>query len=155
LISTLQSHHLTRSCRDIVVPAAAAAAPVAQQMLGSSFPPHGDATPMPKTKALMADLGATATNFFIHTPICCPSRSELLSGRYFHNIKQVGGGCMHVNESKVNGDTFARYVPPPATFAITAVFAATAMNFAVHVFPSCECGFVASCAGPSPNLNRI
>ena len=86
---------------------------VGAQMLGSSFPPHNEATPMPKTKALMADLGATATNFFIHTPICCPSRSELLSGRYFHNIKQVGGGCMHVNESKVNGDTFARSVSLP------------------------------------------
>ena len=42
---------------------------------------------MPKTKAKMADMGVTATNFFIHTPICCPSRSELISGRYFHNIK--------------------------------------------------------------------
>ena len=43
------------------------------QMLGSSFPTHG-ATPMPKTQALMADMGATATNFFVHTPICNPSR---------------------------------------------------------------------------------
>ncbi len=59
------------------------------QMLGASFPPTapGGATPMPKTKAKMADMGVTATNFFIHTPICCPSRSELISGRYFHNIK--------------------------------------------------------------------
>lgn len=85
------------------------------QMLGGSFPPtttvNGDtATPMPKTLALMANQGATASNFFIHTPICCPSRSELLTGRYFHNIKQVGatGACMHANSSLVNENTFAR-----------------------------------------------
>lgn len=37
---------------------------------------------MPKTKAKLADKGATAINWFIHTPICCPSRSELVTGRY-------------------------------------------------------------------------
>ena len=71
------------------------------QMLGSSFPTIDGQTPLGKTQKLLADLGTTAENFFIHTPICCPSRSELLSGRYFHNIKTTKGGCMHVNESKV------------------------------------------------------
>ena len=52
------------------------------QMLGGSFPQHGGVGPMPKTKALLADQGATATNFFIHTPICCPSRAETFTGRY-------------------------------------------------------------------------
>jgi N-acetylglucosamine-6-sulfatase len=66
---------------------------------------------MPKTKAKMADMGATATNFFIHTPICCPSRSELISGRYFHNIKtNHAPACMHVNENLVNNNTFAKYL---------------------------------------------
>lgn len=41
---------------------------------------------MRKTQAMVADLGVTATNWMIHTPICAPSRAELLSGRYFHNI---------------------------------------------------------------------
>jgi N-acetylglucosamine-6-sulfatase len=77
-------------------------------MLGSSFPAMDGATPMPKTQALMADKGSTATSFYIHTPICCPSRSELLSGRYFHNIKKTGGGCMHTDGVKVNNATFAR-----------------------------------------------
>ena len=81
-------------------------------MLGASFPraaPDG-VTPMPKTKHLMEDGGAMALNFHIHTPICNPSRSELLSGRYFHNIKTVGGPLwsMHVNEDRVNAATFAR-----------------------------------------------
>ena len=57
------------------------------QMLGSSFPQHNNVGPMPQTKALLQDKGAMALNFFIHTPICCPSRSELLTGMYFHNIK--------------------------------------------------------------------
>ena len=81
------------------------------QMLGGSFPAHDGATPMPKTKAKMQDAGAMATNFFIHTPICCPSRSELVTGRYLHNLKTDPTLpkqkdeiiCMHVNETKVNG----------------------------------------------------
>ena len=58
----------------------------------------------------MQDAGAMATNFFIHTPICCPSRSELVTGMYFHNLKRTGGGCMHIDEGKVNNQTFALYL---------------------------------------------
>jgi arylsulfatase A-like enzyme len=93
------------------------------QMLGSSFPIHNGATPMPRTQTLMAEGGVTASNFFIHTPICNPSRSELLSGRYFHNIKMVGapGGIiwsMHVNEPLVNNNTFARYLKEQAGYTV-------------------------------------
>jgi len=92
------------------------------QMLGASFPTKGDATPLPKTRSLMADMGSTAENFFIHTPICCPSRSELLSGRYFHNIKKScdedGCGCMHVDEEVVNGATFARKLKEEAGYTV-------------------------------------
>ena len=86
------------------------------QMLGGSFPStFGENTPMPKTRELMVDQGATALNFYVHTPICCPSRAELLSSRYFHNIKQVTKGartpdCMHVNTTLVNENTFAKYL---------------------------------------------
>lgn len=31
------------------------------------------------------------------TPICCPSRTESFTGRYFHNVHVDKGGCMHVN----------------------------------------------------------
>ena len=97
------------------------------QMLGSSFPTHGTATPMPKAQRLLADQGVTASNFFVHTPICCPSRNELLAGRYFHNIKTVpgdtprptkGDSCMHINETKVFNHTFARYLKEEAGYAV-------------------------------------
>ena len=65
---------------------------------------------MPKTQKLMVEGGATAENWFIHTPICCPSRSELVTGRYYHNLKTTGGGCMHINEDLVNNQTFALYL---------------------------------------------
>jgi len=53
-------------------------------LLGGSLPTSAEfspgATPLPRTKKLMMDGGAHATNFFIHTPVCCPSRSELVTG---------------------------------------------------------------------------
>jgi hypothetical protein len=42
---------------------------VVMQLLGASFPQLNETGPMPKTKALMADMGATANNFYIHTPV--------------------------------------------------------------------------------------
>merc|ERR1719473_1331633 len=55
---------------------------------------------MTKATALLSEEGATANNWFIHTPVCCPSRGELLTGRYFHNIyvKNYPGNpsCMSV-----------------------------------------------------------
>ena len=54
------------------------------QMLGGGF--HaGDApdtpTPMPRTRDLVGRAGSIATNFFAHSPICCPSRAQLFTGR--------------------------------------------------------------------------
>lgn len=69
-------------------------------------------TPMKQTTELYSKKGATATNWFIHTPVCCPSRGELLSGRYFHNIRvsTPSGGCMHVNTSVVNPNSFGAHI---------------------------------------------
>ena len=64
---------------------------------------------LPKTTKLLSKNGATAKNWVIHTPVCCPSRSELVTGRYFHNIRVADpedGGCMHVNVTGSLESTF-------------------------------------------------
>jgi N-acetylglucosamine-6-sulfatase len=40
---------------------------------------------MAATKHLIGDAGATFTNSFSSFPLCCPSRSTFLTGRYAHN----------------------------------------------------------------------
>ncbi|CBY20536.1 unnamed protein product [Oikopleura dioica] len=57
----------------------------------------GGMTPLEKTRRLLGDAGATFTNVFASTPICCPSRSTILTGRYQHNTKvlnnTIDGNC--------------------------------------------------------------
>ena len=36
-----------------------------------------------KTREIIGGNGATAKNWFAHTPICCPSRAEILTGPIF------------------------------------------------------------------------
>ena len=81
------------------------------QMLGGSFPTTapGMATPLPKVRELMVEGGATFENMFIHVPICNPSRSTTLTGRYFHNIKTTDTpwGAMHCDMAQVHNHSFA------------------------------------------------
>ena len=72
----------------------------------------GGWTPMKQTSKLWSSKGATAKNWFIHTPVCCPSRAELLSGRYAHNVRMntTKGGCMHMDTQKVNPNSFGKYL---------------------------------------------
>ena len=105
------------------------------QTLGGSFPTTAanGATPMPKAQELLVNQGAQATQFVIHTPICCPSRATTWTGRYLHNVKQpVSQGecgdayagqdtegnpcCMHVDEVLVNNFTVARYLKEKAGY---------------------------------------
>lgn len=65
-------------------------------MLGSMDP----AGPMPKTRKLLVEQGAWFDNAFASTPICCPSRAEIQTGRYMHSIKVYDNGCGGVDFQK-------------------------------------------------------
>eukprot|EP00980_Cylindrotheca_fusiformis_P018533 scaffold6130_cov131-Cylindrotheca_fusiformis.AAC.7 len=52
---------------------------------------------MPNVKKLLQEEGMTFENAFVHTPICCPSRSQILTGRYSHHgvarNNSLSGNC--------------------------------------------------------------
>ena len=52
---------------------------------------------MPNLHRYMIPNGAEFVNSFVSTPICCPSRSETMTGRYYHNVGAPDGNCMHVD----------------------------------------------------------
>jgi N-acetylglucosamine-6-sulfatase len=47
---------------------------------------------MPNLKALIADNGATFSNYFVPLSLCCPSRTTLLTGEYTHNHEVFTNG---------------------------------------------------------------
>lgn len=65
----------------------------------------GGMTPLKKTKALIGDAGVTFTNAFVVSPLCCPSRSSILSGKYPHNNlvrnNSFEGNCSSINWQKI------------------------------------------------------
>ena len=52
---------------------------------------------MPNLQSLIVDQGMTFKNAFVATPVCCPSRTETVTGRYFHNIGAPTGNCFHID----------------------------------------------------------
>eukprot|EP00912_Choanoflagellata_sp_UC4_P001987 UC4_evm1s1277 len=66
-----------------------------------------DMIALPRVRDLITDRGVNVTNFFVNTPVCCPSRATLLSGRYPHNNRvkpsdiaynrSIVPCCMHMN----------------------------------------------------------
>ena len=88
------------------------------QILGGGFSPDDpidSPTPMPRTRELIGRRGLTARHFFAHSPICCPSRAQILTGRYLHNLRvhpsqplaDPREDCMHVDGNRVNNKSFA------------------------------------------------
>ena len=72
----------------------------------------GDEAYMPNTQELVADTGATFSNYFVSDSVCCPSRMTTLRGQFAHNtgVKTNGGtngGFNTAYNSGVEHDTIA------------------------------------------------
>jgi len=76
--------------------------------------------PLPRAVPALRARGALLPHWYAHTPVCCPSRAQILTGRTFHNLALTpsdrwdtdGRGhprqCMHINETALSpGPTFA------------------------------------------------
>ena len=52
---------------------------------------------MPKTCEILGEHGVSFDHAFVTTPVCCPSRSSFVTGRYIHNLgvhnNSVAGNC--------------------------------------------------------------
>lgn len=71
----------------------------------------GGLNPLKKTKVNIGDEGIYCTNAFVTTPICCPSRSSILTGLYLHSHGVVNnsleGGCSGLKwQKKFETNTF-------------------------------------------------
>jgi len=47
----------------------------------------GSMAVMPNAEKYITNRGANVTNMFVNTPICCPSRANIFSGRFNHNLR--------------------------------------------------------------------
>eukprot|EP00939_MAST-03C_sp_MAST-3C-sp1_P004073 g4073.t1 len=85
----------------------------------------GGVDQMKQLHELVSDKGTTFSRAFAHTPICCPSRSSFLTGRYLHNSltfqNSIASGC--------GNDTWAAE-PERRTYAVHAKEAGYATFYA-------------------------
>ncbi|MDQ3619066.1 MAG: sulfatase [Actinomycetota bacterium] len=66
----------------------------------------------PRTMEWLKDGGTTFPNAYASTPLCCPSRASILSGRYAHNhgVRSNGGDQEAGSEALDHSTTMQRYL---------------------------------------------
>lgn len=80
----------------------------------------GSMDTMNRTMSLLGGSGVIFDNHFVSTPICCPSRAEIITGRHMHNTKVTGNACGGVNfkdnQEKLNVAHYAKTIGNYTTF---------------------------------------
>uniref|UniRef100_A0A8C2GMX1 N-acetylglucosamine-6-sulfatase n=1 Tax=Cyprinus carpio TaxID=7962 RepID=A0A8C2GMX1_CYPCA len=81
----------------------------------------GGMIPLVKTKKLIGDAGITFTNAFVASPLCCPSRASILTGKYPHNHHVVNntleGNCSSTAWQKTQEpETFSAFLQKHGTY---------------------------------------
>ncbi|XP_043277079.1 N-acetylglucosamine-6-sulfatase-like [Venturia canescens] len=79
-------------------------------------------TPLPMTGELIGNQGATFLNSFVASPICCPNRASILTGKYQHNHRTVNntiaGGCSSPEWQRTfEPNTFGAYLKREMNYA--------------------------------------
>ncbi|XP_078050713.1 N-acetylglucosamine-6-sulfatase [Augochlora pura] len=78
--------------------------------------------PLKNTLDLIGSRGASFLNCFVASPICCPNRASILTGKYQHNHlvvnNTVAGGCSSIKWQELQEpNTFAAYLKQQTSYA--------------------------------------
>lgn len=81
---------------------------------------------MPFLKRHLQEQGATFDYGFVHSPVCCPSRSSILSGLYLHN----GGAINNTAAGNCYGQRWREDIEPVRSLAVYAQQAGYVTSYA-------------------------
>ncbi|KAM8883844.1 N-acetylglucosamine-6-sulfatase [Synchiropus picturatus] len=81
----------------------------------------GGLSPLDKTKKLIGDMGISFSNAYVASPLCCPSRASILTGKYPHNHHVINntleGNCSSTAWQKSEeGQTFPALLKSNASY---------------------------------------
>ncbi|EDQ91111.1 uncharacterized protein MONBRDRAFT_849, partial [Monosiga brevicollis MX1] len=117
----------------------------------------GGLTPQTKINRLLTQQGALFVNAFVHTPVCCPSRSSFLSGRHIRNggaiNNSVSGNCAGPEwVNVVQHRTFATHLHDAGYYTS---YAGKYLNdYALPGSPNCTHETPEACAAIPPGWDR-